>query len=878
MKLNKIILLLLVSYNLIAQDYQLTLISERDGLSSAKVTSIAQDSLGYLWLGTSYGLNRFDGKYIVNFFKEDGLLSNNIRDLKIDSIGRLWMEFQDGCQYKNISGFSDYYPDSSRSIFTESNIPIIDNVPFDRELRTSVYYDERLFVATYGDGLWTYKDGIWSSVDDKGGLFDNTIYDLFIDDEQRLWIASNYGLTKLEKSRIQTASFDTIIGAFGMIEFQDEVFIGTKTGIHQIKDEKSIYHTLDEDANFILCLNTNANGKLEAVGIGGKLYEFDGESFNPKTQYEDIINGEFIYDIEVHKGKTFYAHSHGMFVDDKGSLTKFKNDTLNFQIYDLASDGENLWIASSVGLIKYGETLELFNEDDGLSNPHGYVLEIDEYKNIWLGTYSEGLIKYDGKTFKTYNAKQGLEDTKIRSLKYDENRNSIWVGTNDGIFCMHLNKGGDYIYTTPYTENVGYPIKFCHNKSILLKNDGSLFFAANKDISGEKESIFHIPTLVENEGFANTPPRVYLEGVNILNTPEKYIPNSNDTPYQLSYTQNDIQLHFNAVYFEIYSNILFQWQLDGVDKTWNNPSEINSVIYSNLSSGTYKFKLRAKVPNSEWSEVKSVNFIITPPYWGTWWFKLSSALLLLYLFYRFVHLRQKRKHQLELKQKELKRMEAEFELKVLRAQLNPHFIFNVLNGLHGEIVNDAKEEKLLTYISSFAELLRSALNNSSEKLVNLKEEVSFIKKYLEVEQIRFDSKLDWKIKISDELKKAGADIPPMLLQPYIENAILHGLLHRNSGAKLDIEMVIVNDKLKFTIKDNGIGRARALELKDKKYKSKGLKMMKDRLNYLNLAFNSTEFSHHISDIFQDHQVIGTMVEVYAPLDLYRKAKRIKNNQ
>lgn len=877
MKFNKIIAFFLLSYSLIAQDYQLTLISERDGLSSAKVTSIAQDSLGYLWLGTSYGLNRYDGRNFKSFFKEDGLHSNNIRDLKIDSIGRLWMEFLDGYQYKDAYGFSQGYIEENDTPFIGKSRPLLEETPIDRELRDTLSYDGKLFVASYGDGLWTLKDKRWEQVDSKGGLYDNTVYDLFVDDEQRMWIASNYGLTKLEKSRIHTASFDTIIGAFGMVEFQEEIFIGTKQGIYQIKEGKSIHHNLEEGANFILCINTNAEGVLEASGIGGELYEFDGANFNAKSKDSNVIEGEFIYDIEPHKGKTYYAHSHGVFVDDGGNLIPFKQDTLNFQIYDLASDGDNLWMASSMGLIKHTDNLELFNEDDGLSNSHGYVLEIDSNNNIWLGTYADGLIRYDGNSFKTYNVNHGLEDTKIRSLKYDENKNCLWVGTNDGIFYMQLKNNSDLEYIIPYTESEGYPIKFCHNKSLLLKGNGDLLFSANADIKGEIEHIFYIPKCVDSQGFERGAPRVYLEGLNILNDTLKYIVNSNDNQYEFNHNQNNIELNFNAVYFDIYKNISFTWQLEGVDKTWNNPSTLSSIIYSNLSPGEYSFKLRAKVPNSDWSEVHRVNFRINPPFWATWWFRISMVLALLYLFYRIVHQRQERRHQAKLNEQDLKRMEAEFELKVLRAQLNPHFIFNVLNGIHGEVINDAKEEKLLKYINSFADLLRAALNNSSAKLISLTTEIDFINNYISVEQIRFDSKLEWDMRISDELKKRGADIPPMLLQPYIENAILHGLLHRKEGAFLDIQMGIERSRLKFTITDNGIGRAKAVQFINKTHKSKGLKMMEDRLNYLNLAFNSTEFSHHISDVIQDHQVIGTMVVVYAPLDLYRKAKQLNKN-
>lgn len=866
MKWNKIIVFILFSYQLVAQDYQLTLISERDGLSSAKVTSIAQDSLGYLWLGTSYGLNRYDGRTIKSYFKDDGLYSNNILDLKMDSLGRLWMEFLDGYQYKDAIGFSDHLIDEKETPFKGKSRPVLENTPFDRELRDTLSYDGKLFVASYGDGLWTIEDKQWSQVDNKGGLFNNTVYDLFIDDEGRLWIASNYGLTKLEKSSIHAASFDTIIGAFGMMEYKEDLFIGTKLGIHQIKEDHSIYHPLDKGANFILCLNTNSEGALEVSGIGGEVYEFDGENFNVKAHYKDRIGGEYIYDIEVHKGKTYYAHSHGIFVDEGGRLKNFKKDTLNFQVYDIASDGECLWMASSVGLIKYTTQLELFNESDGLSNSHGYVLEIDSYKNIWMGTYSDGLIKYDGNTFKTYNAKHGLADTKIRSLTYDKNRNSIWVGTNNGMFCMYLTKTGDFSHTVPYTNNEGYPIKFCHNKSLLLKDYGDILFAANTDIKAEQEHIFIIPSHRDIQLNTRNTPRVYIEELNILGDSINSIVITEGKQYDFIYNQNDIQFYFSSIYYEIYSNISYQYTLEGLDENWNTPSQLNSIIYSNLSPGEYIFKLRAKVPNSDWSQVHSVNLRINPPYWGTWWFRLLSLLVILYLFYRFVHQKQRRAHQNKLNEQELKRREAEFELKVLRAQFNPHFIFNVLNGMLAfDFKHEEDEAYVSSYITGFAQLLRKVLNLSSKALVGIAEELDFIENYIELEKRRFNSSLLYKI---DSSKITDVKIPPLVIHPYVENAILHGLFHRKSGAELTLKLIEKSDTLLIRITDNGVGRKRATQLKAAKHDSKGLLMAEDRLKYLNRVFKTDLFSHCIEDVIDvQGNCVGTEVKLYIPLNL-----------
>jgi LytS/YehU family sensor histidine kinase len=216
---------------------------------------------------------------------------------------------------------------------------------------------------------------------------------------------------------------------------------------------------------------------------------------------------------------------------------------------------------------------------------------------------------------------------------------------------------------------------------------------------------------------------------------------------------------------------------------------------------------------------------------------------------------------------------AELELKAMRAQMNPHFMFNTLNSIQ-EIVLNKDDITARIYLADFALMMRMILENSTQKEISLEKELEFLKLYLKMEELRFENKFKISLNIPDELYFNNIKIPPMLIQPYIENAISHGLMHKTEKGLLTIsfEIEFINDLeyLKCTVLDNGIGRKKANEYsawKEKKHQSMATEITNERLQLLNSIHTKKGFQVIITDLENlKNESIGTKIELYIPIN------------
>jgi len=217
---------------------------------------------------------------------------------------------------------------------------------------------------------------------------------------------------------------------------------------------------------------------------------------------------------------------------------------------------------------------------------------------------------------------------------------------------------------------------------------------------------------------------------------------------------------------------------------------------------------------------------------------------------------------------------AELELQSLRAQLNPHFMFNSLNAIQ-ELVLMEDNEKSHIYLSAFADLLRMLLDNANQPFIPLKKEIQFLELYLSLENLRIPN-LQYSIEVDEKIATNTVLIPNMILQPYIENAIWHGLSHKKDDRALDIRVRQDHGTILFQIKDNGVGRKKAEELKSlyrKKHRSKGMELLSKRFSLLSKEY-STDIQTTITDLYEHEQPLGTLVEIAIPLTLSEKSKEV----
>jgi LytS/YehU family sensor histidine kinase len=288
-----------------------------------------------------------------------------------------------------------------------------------------------------------------------------------------------------------------------------------------------------------------------------------------------------------------------------------------------------------------------------------------------------------------------------------------------------------------------------------------------------------------------------------------------------------------------------------------------------------KYVFRVKVVNSYgvWT-TKNIEVIITSPWWTNWWFRIGVILMITGIFYAIIRwrVRQKFNRQLERSEKdkqlaELRQKTGELEMQALRAQMNPHFVFNSLNAINSFILQNNKTQAS-EYLTKFSRLVRMILQNSQSTLITLESELESLKLYLELEALRFDNRFEYKVTVPKDLDIEILKVPPLIIQPYAENAIWHGLMHKEEKGYLGIDIQQEGNHLLFTIKDDGVGRRQSAARASKsamKHKSMGLKITADRI--ANLQRKAAAVSPVVINdlVHADGTAAGTEVIIKIPV-------------
>ncbi|MGZ5471886.1 MAG: sensor histidine kinase, partial [Nitrososphaeraceae archaeon] len=229
----------------------------------------------------------------------------------------------------------------------------------------------------------------------------------------------------------------------------------------------------------------------------------------------------------------------------------------------------------------------------------------------------------------------------------------------------------------------------------------------------------------------------------------------------------------------------------------------------------------------------------------------------------FLFKSQKQKNTIEIQNSNLLRQ------KMLLSQMNPHFVFNSINSIQSFIL-DKKEKEAYSYLAKFSKLIRMVLNNSEELVIPLFQEIDLLKTYIELEQLRFENSFALDFFVEDDLNIQSLVIPPMLIQPYVENAIWHGLMNLKEAraGKLSVKFTSENNLLKVIVEDNGIGRVKAgLFEKDLIHRPIAMKLTQKRLQIIHKTWGQNGIKVNVYDLHdQNENATGTRVEVFLPLD------------
>jgi sensor histidine kinase YesM len=519
----------------------------------------------------------------------------------------------------------------------------------------------------------------------------------------------------------------------------------------------------------------------------------------------------------------------------------------------LEKDSNSVYIGTNIGLYTYNSDSKLIFLGDSFSELKSSInsLFFDSENNFLLaGTSSKGIIVLENQKIKfIISKKDGLNNNTVTSL-IKMNENQYLIGTNQGINLLTIS--GNSFKINNYNAALGFKnqkinaISNASDTTYIATNNGLFYF--HQDYLKQKKSR----------------PVIYVDNVFTNNIEIK-----NEDQNKIEYDKNDIKIKFTGISYLDEGNLSYYYQLN--NNGWKKTKE-TSVNYESLSSNSYTFSVYAMNGFKESSEVKTIDFIIEKPFWKSWWFLSLFFLLSMFVIYYFSMLRVKYVHKQFIKEKKTILLEKEnialenqmlaLEQKALRLQMNPHFIFNALNTIKG-YYSEGNIQEASNYISNFSKLLRLLLENV-EQYISLSLEVEMLDLYLQLTQVRYQNKFNYIINIDKDLNASETGIPTLLMQPIIENAIIHGVSPKTSKGNITVSFCKKIDVLICKVIDDGIGREASQKNKRVKHAPKAIKITKERLELIELQ-EKKKCNLEFMDLVNEEKSMGTKVVITIPL-------------
>ena len=789
-------------------------------VENVTVNSISQIN-DKIYAGTDNGLYLLNlEKHTTNVFHvSNGLLDENITAVLCQKNGVVWIGSKTGLISFNGSEFSYY------------NIGFDNNSNHIRSLL--IDYEDNLWIGTHS-GLFKYRGKGFTVYDKQHGLGSAFIFQIIRDVNQNLWIATeSNGIYKFANGFFKNYSTKQGLPSnqVNAILPQDDgsVWFGGVNGISVYKNENiqnAPFGTAFKLEAPINCFYKDSKG---LIWVGGQ----NGVCSMKKNGNSYLIT---YYKIP---GKT----------DDKAG----------FAVWSFIEDNKGgIWAGTYLaGLFKLeGNQFK----QQAISSPDevNTALDLckDNFGNLYAATLN-GVLMFnpDKHTYKFISEKDGLSSELVYAISITKDNNYLWAGTNQGINKIDIKKlQYDVMDITKYGRTDGFTGVESNSHGIYEDADSSIWFGTVNGLIKYTPKEF-----IENDNLSKTS----ITNIKIGYS-DTLLANGSVLPFSL----NNISFYFDGISLTAPEKVLYTYKLENYDKDWSPYTDVNYIKYDNLPPGKYTFKVKSCNNEGIWNiEPVTFSFTIKSPYYKTWWFILFCIIGvsgIVIIIFR-LRLRQLRKKQ-----------EAEFEhlvevskaeLTALRAQMNPHFVFNALNSIQHYILN-SKGEEAVKYLSKFAKLIRIILSNSEKPIVTINEDIEAIKLYLELEKMRFENKFDYSINIDSSIDGDYDEIPPMLIQPYLENAILHGINPKVNNGHIEISIKVVNQFIKISIRDDGIGREKSKAVQSlqpaARHKSLGMKITKDRVRILN-TIHQSNLNVNIIDLYNDkNEAIGTQVDVFIP--------------
>jgi ligand-binding sensor domain-containing protein len=795
-------------------------------ISSTQFFDMAHSANDELWLaskGEGLILLSADGLRSRNFLSHTELSTTTITSVVPDHQGNLWLSSRNGFFRYDGQRFEAFDQNNGLSVTDVRDVFI------DRE--------GNVWIATYGGGVQRLASREMVSYTKRDGLLSNAVMSVLDDDASGYWLSTfDAGLHRLHGDTIvavETAARNSRTWC-SIRDHQGQFWFGTSDGLLQYDGKWKLW-TEDDGLqdNLILSLLEDNSG---CIWVG------------------------------TSKGVSWYRDGVLQPVVIEGAPVK--------RIRSMALDKTgHIWLATLEGVYRYAEgVFQHYAVQAGLTELSTYCIAIDPHNRAWVGT-AFGLCMWNNDRFDSRFISTVNGGNVINFIHFNKGR--VWIGTNEGIFMSTVRESknlSDYSFSH-YDMNDGLVSNETNLNSAYTDRFGRLWFGTSEGLMLMPIDLLDRPALLS--------PGLVLSDVQINLTPQNWstyglqLDPHNGLPIglELKHQQNDITFYFSGISVTSPKMVEYQYMLEGLDEDWKPVTPNAFATYSALPHRSYTFVVRTRHKGGEWGEPVRYSFGIMPPFWLRWWFILLEITAIAgIVFWLWFNRSRALKARREKEMYEMRNRMLALEQQSLNSSMNRHFIFNALNSIQYYI---NRQDRLAAnkYLSDFARLIRKNLDSSQDNLTTLGDEIERLEIYLRLEHMRFRDKFEYNVEVDPALSRDQIKVPAMLIQPFLENSIWHGLLPKDDGdvGRLTVRFCLVNGHVEFEIRDNGIGIENSLKRKTgtDNHISKGMEITQNRIDLIKKSTGKTIELVGPEDIRgEDGHSKGTIVKIKLSEDFH----------
>lgn len=799
---------------------------------SLSINSIVGD-LDVQWIATNgEGLFRLKDGELKQYSRKDGLQNMYVRDITIDHLNRVFIISKNAVQrfdpinetFQEIRSFDQEVTSNMKVMLTDQ--------------------EHNLWIGTDGYGILKFTGEQFEIYSREDGISSNIVMDI-TQWKDSIFAFATYGSGVTLKS---PSSIDTINHSNGLTNL-------------------TVWSLLD-------------NGNELWLGTSDGLFIYDGNKLNPFVNNQSLPFPRVSNLFKDSKGNIWIATRDGVLIwaNDSLFLPKEIKDLESKDIKGFEEVDGTIWYTSNKGLVGYplyekqAETTS-FHKETGFPENNLTCITKGVQSDLWIGS-EEGLLHFDIKTQQAerHVISERLSSNIINFLINEANRR-LWIGTDHGLFSLDLinhSKTGELIFKA-YNQHDGIISNECNQNAAYLDSEQNVWFGTNGGLIKYRNSY---NTRSKNEVLAVVLSDIQQNFESVI----KKVNRTTIDPLEnvFKYNESRIAFRYAAVHFTNPDKVNFSHRLLGLDENWSPATNESYITFSNLAPGDYTFEVRARINDGDWSDVRSFHFHIAAPFWMRWWFLLLCVFSLFAIsFLIFRQWEQQRQREAALVDMQNKARILGLEQQTLNAHMNRHFIFNALNSIQ-YYINTQDRKQANQYLTNFASLVRKNLDSAQVESIYLIDELERLKLYISLEQMRFKDRFDVEIVIDNDIDIDMIQVPSMILQPFIENSIMHGILPSEVHGKIKLAIMPHEQGVKFTIEDNGIGYETSIKHKNgtSHHVSNGMKITKQRIDLLAKMMNSVYGVFGPVEIKDERgNTLGSKVDIILPLN-YQKFRAL----